>query len=243
MNLENTTVKDIAAENPSSISVFERYGIDFCCNGQRTLSEACRLSGADSQEVIQEINASAVSTQAAECNWNSEPLAQLIRHILERHHQFLKKELPRLNNLAAKVTLVHGDRHPEFAQLESYLFWLTDELVDHMQKEEAVLFPHIEAIEKAHGTGGAIPSTPFGTVRNPIRVMEDDHDQAGGLLRSIRKTAGDFKAPADGCNSLAALYQGLKNLEEDLHAHIHLENNILFPRAAALESEMQQWRG
>ncbi len=229
------TVRDIAATNPAAVRVFEKHGIDYCCGGQRPLAQVCTERGLSAEAVLAEVEAGSRG-QAPARDWMTASLAELIHHIVSRHHAYLKAELPALEARLAKVVEVHGTNHGDvLAPLQQVFSGLKEELEMHLGKEEMVLFPAIESIEAAANAGRAPEPLPFGTVRNPIRMMEHEHDGAGRALRTMRELTHDYAPPADACTTYRALYTGLEELEKDLHAHIHLENNILFPRAAELE--------
>lgn len=214
-----TTVGQIAAEYPLATRVFARHGIDFCCGGGRALEEIAAKRGLDASAVLAEIERELTSPNGSARNWTEAPLGELIDHILSTYHEPLYEELPRLEAMARKVYRVHADKDPERlgAVLETYLA-LMHELDAHMVKEEQVLFP---AIRTGHGpeAGG------------PIAVMEEEHEAAGAALRRLRELTDDYQPPANACNTWRALWHGLGALETMMHEHIHLENNILFPRA------------
>jgi regulator of cell morphogenesis and NO signaling len=224
------TVRDIAAQSPAALSVFEKYKIDYCCGGHRPLAEACGERGVSPETVLAEVEEGSYRP-APERNWGAASLRELIGHIVRRHHGYLNTELPVLAARLAKVVEAHGPRHSQtLGPLESTFSALKGELEMHLRKEETVLFPAIEEME----TAGAEPLC--GTLRNPIRMMEYEHESAGQALRTMRQLTADYAAPADACITFRALYAGLEELEKDLHTHIHLENNILFPRAAEMEN-------
>ncbi len=227
-----TTVGDLVAEQPGRARVFERHGIDFCCGGKTSLSEACAKKNIDVGQIVAELNdADQAGATHDDANWSKASLSDLIDHIVKTHHAYLAEELPRLSPIIAKVVEVHSERHPELAQVQSTYEALREELESHMVKEEQILFPAIRMMERS---GGAT-RLPFGSVNNPIRMMEFEHDSAGRALAQLRALTHDFTTPADGCNTYRAMVQSLERLEADLHLHIHKENNILFPRAVALE--------
>ena len=169
-------------------------------------------------------------------DWNAAPLSDLVAYIVTKHHGFTRDELTRLSDLLVKVCSVHGESHPELRRLHTIFQELKHELTSHMFKEEQLLFPYIENLETAVGRGEPAPTAVFGTVRNPVRMMMQEHDDAGQALRGLREVSSNYQVPADGCISFRTLYQALEEFEKDLHQHIHLENNILFPRAAELEA-------
>ncbi len=236
----NKTVRELAVEVPSATRVFEKLGIDYCCGGGKKLNDACDQAKLPVNQVLRDLElAEAARAQRQEnvTDWNSEPLTDLIAHIVKTHHVYLQNELPRLINLAEKVSGKHGGAHPETLQVKQIVDDLANELTMHLMKEEQILFPYIVRMEEAKiEKSPVVPSSCFGTVQNPIRMMEMEHDSAGDALRQLRSLTSDYKAPEDACTSFRALYTGLLELEADLHQHIHMENNILHPRAVALES-------
>jgi regulator of cell morphogenesis and NO signaling len=230
------TVREIALNQPSSIRVFEQFGIDYCCGGQKPLALACTEQELEIDAVLAAL-ASAASQPSPEVeDWSRASLERLSGHIVSQHHEYVKQELPRLDALAKKVVAAHGSHHTELAGIQSALQSLDQELTQHLMKEEMVLFPYIVQLERALANGGARPHGCFGTVANPIAMMMQEHDGAGELLAEIRNLSGDFTLPQDACPTYRAFFDGIKQFEQDLHQHIHLENNILFPRAIAMEA-------
>lgn len=229
------TVREVAVEFPGATRIFEKLGIDYCCGGGKALDEACLAAGVSADDVIALLE-EAGSTAAEARDWNAAPLSELVAHIVTRHHGFTREELVRVSNLLAKVCSVHGENHPELHRLHTVFQELKHELTSHMLKEEQVLFPYIENLETAVRRGEPVPTPFFGTVRNPVRMMMQEHDDAGQALRDLREVSSNYQVPADGCITFRTLYQALEEFERDLHQHIHLENNILFPRAAELEA-------
>jgi len=231
------TAGELAAENPATTRVFEKLGIDYCCRGNSTLEEACRAAGLPVETVQDELEtaAEAARAQVPERNWAAEPLPDLIAHIQGTHHKYTRAELARLAPLFDKVTAVHGKNHPELARMLDTFNGLAQELTSHLFKEEMILFPYIVRLEEAFIEKEPVVPPPFGTVRNPVAMMVHEHDGAGQALAEMRGASGGYTAPPDACASFRTLYQALAELEQDLHQHIHLENNILFPRAIAME--------
>lgn len=231
------TVGELAAENPAAPRIFEKLGIDYCCGGSRTLEEVCRAAGLAVEEVRDSLEMALEKARAAAPgrDWNAEPLADLIAHIQSTHHQYTRAAIARVLPLFDKVCGVHAEHHPELQQMRATFAGLAQELTLHLMKEELVLFPYVVRIEEAVTEKSAVPPAPFGTVRNPVAMMMNEHDSAGEALRVMRASSSGYTAPADACASFRALYQALAELEADLHQHIHLENNILFPRAIAME--------
>ena len=237
MTIAEKTVREIALESPASVRVFEEFNIDYCCGGAKSLSEACIAVDAAPEEVQERLNkvfkAAADQTKTDLPEQKSAP--DLIEYILDNHHVFTKKELERLQPLMEKVAGKHGSRHPELVTLHGHFKTLYDDLLPHMQKEESILFPFIGSLSNASSTGMHAPPAPFGSVQNPIRMMMSEHDKDGAILKEMRALTNEYKAPADACPSYNALYFGLEELERDLHRHIHLENNVLFPMAMNME--------
>lgn len=229
------TVGALVTEQPARARVFEQYGIDYCCGGKTPLADACAAKGLDSQEVLDRIMAEdARQANTDQTDWSQATLSDLIDHIEQTHHVYLRRELPRLTTLTAKVREVHGANRPELVLVEEVFLTLQDELESHMMKEEQVLFPLIRQLEAAD----TLPSIHCGSVENPIGMMEHEHDNAGQALARLRQLTRDYEVPADACNTYRTMLSGLEELELDLHQHIHKENNILFPRASRREAEL-----
>jgi regulator of cell morphogenesis and NO signaling len=233
------TVREVALTLPQSTRLFEKFKIDYCCGGNRPLAEACASAGIQVNNVL-EMLAEATSPDGSVLDFQNAPLPELITHILETHHVFTKSEMDRLQLLADKVLAAHGGNHPELVHLDELLARLCADLKPHMFKEEQILFPYIVALAAADEQKRAVPFAPFGTVNNPIRMMMKEHDTAGDILRELRALTSDYKVPGDACISFQTLYQALENFEKDLHQHIHLENNILFPKALDLETVLNR---
>ena len=233
------TVRELALEKPGAARVFERLGIDYCCGGKQTLEQACRAASVPVDKVMDALEVAHHSGKVTtnQINWQAAPLADLISHIKKTHHQYTRQEINRLGPLFDKVCSVHGNNHAELLQLRETFQGLAQELTAHLMKEEMVLFPYIERMEESVLQKEPILPPPFGTVQNPVAMMEHEHDSAGNALRILRAISNGYTVPPDGCTSFQALYKALAELEADLHQHIHLENNILFPRAIALEFE------
>ncbi len=231
-----TTVGEIAAELPGATREFEKLGIDYCCGGSRSLGEACAANSIPIEEALASLQNSLTALPTADAkDWSRAMLADLIAHIKNTHHVFVREECPRIEALAAKVVSVHGKSHPELLQVQQVFSALAEELHVHLMKEEQVLFPYLVRMEESTLAREAAPPSCFGTVANPIRMMLAEHDGAGEALRALRTTTNDYKLPEDACISYRTLYEALQGFEADLHQHIHLENNILFPRAVAME--------
>jgi regulator of cell morphogenesis and NO signaling len=230
----STAVGHWVAMHPATSRVFERLGIDYCCGGNHPLEQACHERQIDPEKVLAQLQSVLDRGESTSANWLEAPLATLCDHIEVTHHAYLKSELPRLTEIVAKVVRVHGADHPELQGVQQALAELRAELEPHMFKEEQILFPAIRWLERS----SAAPAFPFGTIANPIRMMEHEHDGAGNGLRQIRELTRDFEVPEGACNTYRAMLDGLHTLEQDMHQHVHKENNILFPRAIAREAEL-----
>jgi regulator of cell morphogenesis and NO signaling len=231
--LESTTIGDIVAADFRTAAVFERFGIDFCCGGRRSVAEACRSVAADPGEVIAAL--STLPQDLAEDDTSRWPVNRLIDHIVATHHGYVRRALPAISRHLAKLHEVHGERHPELSRVADVWREAAAELTQHMMKEEQVLFPYIRVLAARDPRRPGVLSCPFGTVENPIRMMEREHQDAGDALRVIRTLTDDYTPPADGCTTYRVCMAELAAFEQDLHRHVHLENNVLFPRAVALE--------
>ena len=227
----NRSVGELVAECPARSQVFEELQIDYCCHGGVSLQEACQQQHLDPGEVLAKL-APQEDLAPDLRDWLTAPLRELCDYIEQTHHVYLRAVLPRLDSLVAKVAEVHGDRHAELHDVLRLFQGLQAELVPHMVKEERILFPAIRQLELASRP----LKLPFGTIQNPIRMMEHEHDAVGKMLSQLRSLTNDFAAPEGACNTYRAMLDGLRELELDLHEHIHKENNILFPRAAKLEA-------
>lgn len=223
------TVGRVVVEHPVTARVFERLGIDYCCGGGRTLREACEKKGLELGNVLDQLAREPVgSGDGEQRDWSAASAAELMEHIESTHHAYLKRELPRLGRLVAKVAAVHGEAEPALQEVRDVFSRLAQELAEHMAKEERVLFPWIKLLEAGAGA-------PAGVTR-PIAVMIHEHDDAGAALARLRELTRDYTPPPTACGSYRAMLAGLSELEADLHEHVHKENNILFPKATALEA-------
>jgi regulator of cell morphogenesis and NO signaling len=237
MTTAQTALRSIALAQPATIRVFERYHLDYCCGGNRPLAQACSEKGIDTDEVLAAIVEATAAPKPAEDFTQATP-TELIRHIVSTHHAYVKAELPRLLPMAAKVAAKHGPVHPEFTQIERQLQALATELSNHLTKEELILFPYIEALDRFRNGEGDAPHACFNTVESPIRAMMNEHENAGALLDSMRSATRNFTPPEGACPTTVGLMDGLDAFERDLHRHVHLENNLLFPLAIELEKTL-----
>jgi regulator of cell morphogenesis and NO signaling len=231
------TVRELALENPAATRIFEKLGIDYCCGGNQSLELACERAHLSVDQVIDSLEMaeeSSLATKAVHV-WTTEPLSDLASYITNTHHKYTREEIARLRPLLLKVCSVHGKNHSELFSIQTSFEGLAQELTMHMMKEEKVLFPYIVRIEEASIEGSPFVPAPFGTVQNPIAMMVHEHDTAGNALQAMREASKNYQVPPDACISYETLFNALHDFEADLHQHIHLENNILFPRAVAIE--------
>jgi regulator of cell morphogenesis and NO signaling len=228
-----STVGQLVVERPSRARLFEKLGIDYCCGGKKPLSQAISEKGLDAQRVVAELEheITAGDHLSNDRDWSTASLTDLCDHVEKVHHGYLKDELPRLEFLTHKVASRHGDRHPELIEIHDIFRKLQDELVSHMMKEERVLFPICRQLDKAEKP----LATHCGTIGNPIAQMVHEHDDAGAALARINELTSNYAPPADACNTYRATFDSLRQLEHDMHQHVHKENNILFPKAQRME--------
>ena len=232
------TVREVTAQVPESTRIFEKLKIDYCCGGGRPLIEACDSAGVKVDSVIEMLTdlSQPGASESGAVDFQTLSLTELVTHIVETHHIFTRSEMARIEALSAKVINAHSANHPELLKVANLFQQLCADLKPHMFKEEQVLFPYIVGMEQAEAKGQPFPFAPFGTVRNPVWMMTKEHDSAGEILRELRLVTADYKVPPDACMSYQTLYRALEGFEKDLHQHIHLENNVLFPKAVELES-------
>ena len=229
---EQTMVGDIVASDFRAARVFEQFGIDFCCGGRRSVGEACRVAAVSPRDVEAALESLPADSRDDEAN--SWPLSRLIDHIVTKHHAYVRATMPAIHQYLEKLVAVHGVRHPELEQVAATFETIERDLSQHLIKEERVLFPYVRELEsRAAACGRGV--SPFGSVENPIRMMEREHRDAADELHEIRALTHAYTAPDDGCATYRVCMAELENFERDLHRHVHLENNVLFPRAIALE--------
>ena len=238
MNITGETkVKEIAAANPRATRILEQAGVDYCCGGNKCLHDACAHVGVSEEEIMERLRENKADVEPADKNWASAPLGDLTQHIRDKHHRYVREAVQRVPALLTRVKTKHGNNHPEIAEIEDLFLKIGREMIMHMQTEEQILFPYIEALERA-ANGEAVLEPPFfQTVRNPVQAMMEEHDAAAALVNQIHATSSAYTPPANACASYQALYRDLQEFEADLHEHVHLENNILFPRAIEMEAE------
>ncbi|MBF8149849.1 iron-sulfur cluster repair di-iron protein [Winogradskyella sp. F6397] len=238
--LEKNTKKEIGqyvAEDFRTAAIFSKHKIDFCCQGNRTVEEACDKKGIDSNQLIEELNRVLNSKGGETIDYKSWPLDLLAEYIEKKHHRYVEEKIPVLRQFLDKLCKVHGSRHPELFKINELFVASAGELASHMKKEELILFPFIKKMVKAKIENGAVQSPQFGTVENPIATMMEEHDNEGARFREIDALTNNYNPPADACNTYKVTFAMLEEFEKDLHLHIHLENNILFPEAIKLEEQ------
>ncbi len=231
----DVTIGAIVAQDFRAAAVFQRFGIDFCCGGKRSVSVACRTAGVDMGLVLASLSELRPDEDSPDdaAHWS---LDRLVSHIVDTHHVYIRSAGPTISAYLTKLVAVHGERHPELARIENAFGQMNRELLPHMVKEEQVLFPYIRQLIKV--ASGTKFSSPFGSVLHPIHAMEQEHEEVGNEMRIIRDLTSDFTPPSDGCTTYQVCFSELRHFEEDLHRHVHLENNVLFPRTVALEEDV-----
>jgi regulator of cell morphogenesis and NO signaling len=234
----HTPVGDVVAADYRAAAVFSTYGIDFCCGGGQTIEETCQARGLNVEQVIGEIRSVCEHEDPAAPKFAEWDAPALIDHIVSKHHTYVRRALPAIAAYTAKLSTVHGPNHPELLEVERIFGDVVAEMTSHMMKEEQILFPYVNQLATAAARHETLPASPFGTVGNPIRMMEDEHESAGNATARIRELTGGYAPPPDACTTYRVCLQELEAFEQDLHAHVHLENNILFPKALRLEAEL-----
>jgi len=241
MNIqENQIIGELVAQDYRTAAIFKKYGIDFCCQGNRTINEACEKKSIDEKQVVSDLNTIMQSASQTEStseykNW---PLDLLADYIEKKHHRYVQTKTQEIQPYLEKICRVHGDRHPELLEINEHFNATAGELAMHMKKEELILFPFIRKMEKSKHEHIALDAPHFGTIQNPIQMMMNEHTTEGDRFRKIETLSNNYTPAADACSTYKVTFALLKEFEQDLHLHIHLENNILFPKAVALEKEL-----
>lgn len=233
-------IGEFVADDFRTAAVFSNYGIDFCCKGHRTVEEVCNKNGVNSDELLSKLDAILESKGNNAIDYKSWPLDLLADYIEKTHHRYVEEKIPVLRQFLDKLCKVHGGNHPELFKINELFTGCAGELAAHMKKEELILFPFIKKMVKATLDGQAIEAPHFGTVENPIAMMMEEHENEGERFRKIALITNNYTPPTDACNTYKVTYAMLDEFEKDLHLHIHLENNILFPEAAKLEQRFFQ---
>jgi regulator of cell morphogenesis and NO signaling len=230
----DTTIGEIVADDFRAAAIFQRHGMDFCCHGSRTLEQSCDDAGITAGHLMRELDELAAVPSSGVPRYNTWDLPTLVSYIVANHHAYVREALPLLVTHSRKIAEVHGSRHPELPRVAQLVQDIADEMTSHMMKEEQILFPYIGSLAAAAAAGRPAPRAPFGSVDNPIHMMEAEHESAGNAMLEIRELTDGYRLPDDGCSTYAVCLKELEAFERDLHAHVHLENNILFPKTSAL---------
>lgn len=237
--LHQKTLAELVSEDPRRAVIFQKWGLDFCCGGKQTLQEACAGAEVPLTTVEEALEALQKQQTTEVHDFRTWPATKLIHFILDNHHAYVEAHVPQIRPLLAKVVQVHGARHPELAEVQQIWESMADHLIVHMKKEELILFPYIQKLEKAAAEGSVPDAPPFGSVRNPVYVMEAEHEEEGQRLKRLQQITGNFTPPPDACNTFKAVYALLSDFIENLLMHIHLENNLLFPKAIKMEEQLR----
>ena len=233
-NVAKNIIGELVADDYRTAAVFQKYGIDFCCQGNRTVEDACEKKSIDTEKVLMDLEAIQEQSNDNTPDYNAWALDRLADHIQAKHHAYVEAAIGQLKPYIDKICKVHGNRHPELFEVQREFYESAGELTVHMKKEEFILFPYIRKMVKSGEKG----NPHFGTAQNPIAMMMEEHDMEGERFRKISALTNQYTPPADACNTYRVTFALLKEFEEDLHLHIHLENNILFPKAIELETEL-----
>jgi regulator of cell morphogenesis and NO signaling len=238
IEFSDRTVGELAVEIPTAIRVFESWKIDYCCGGMTPLPEACAAVGKRVEDFVEALMKATAVPEGSARNWQSDTLPAMSENIVSMYHAYTREELETLKPLADKVLSVHGERRPELAEVVTLLRDLTGDMLPHMLKEEQVLFPYVVQLQEAVDGARPAPTPFFGTVKNPVRMMMAEHDRVGELLVALRTVTDDYTPPESACFSYRELYRRLAEFELRTHEHVHIENNLYFPRAIALEDQV-----
>jgi len=232
---KENTIAEVVAMNFHTAKVFEDFGLDFCCGGKKTIQDACREKGINPDIILSSL-ANIETTNGSAAHFDKWELDFLIDYIVTNHHSYVLREITTIEHHLQKVASKHGENHPEIYKVETLFNSLREELMVHMQKEEKMLFPYIKKLVIAQKNSLEFPQPPFGSAAGPVAVMENEHDNAGRVMHEINRITNSFNPPEDACTTFRTLYSEMAEFEKDLHVHIHLENNILFPKALRLEN-------
>jgi len=234
--IDNKTVAEVVSENIKTAHVFKKYGIDFCCGGGITIDKACEKKNLDYSQLKEELLK--VDDAPKAYNYNSWKLDFLIDHILNIHHAYVEESIPLILQYSNRVAEVHGHHYTEVLKINTLFNEAANELASHMKKEENILFPYIKSLLQIEIAKEPLNSPSFGSINNPITMMEMEHEAVGDIFKEIARLTNNYTPPEDACNTFRALYAKLDEFEQDLHQHIHLENNILHPKAKQLEQTL-----
>lgn len=237
MNFQDKHIGEIVAEDFRTAAVFKKYGIDFCCKGGRTIADACQQKGIEAAAVYRELE-SLPATHGGQIDFRSWPADLLADYVEKTHHRYVEEKTPIISAFLDKLCKVHGQAHPELFEVRELFSASAQDLAAHMKKEELILFPFIKNLVQAKLKGGPVPQAPFGSVENPINMMTHEHTVEGERIRKIGEITAEYTPPDGACQTYRVTYAMLQDFENDLHKHIHLENNILFPKALQMEGEL-----
>ncbi|WP_109851329.1 iron-sulfur cluster repair di-iron protein [Aquimarina sp. AU58] len=236
--LIKTKVGQFVAKDYRTATVFSKYGIDFCCRGDRTLEEVCNKNGIEVETLLENLNDVLTQKDDIVIDYQSWPLDLLADYIEKKHHRYVEEKIPILRQYLEKLCKVHGGRHPELLEIHTLFSEASGELAQHMKKEEIILFPFVRKMVKNLEQNHNVQPPHFGTVENPISMMMQEHDNEGVRFRKISGLSNNYTPPEDACNTYNVTFSMLEEFEKDLHLHIHLENNILFPKAIEMEKRI-----
>ncbi len=237
-NLNEMTIGEIVTENYRTASIFNNYNIDFCCKGNVPFGEACSNKNIDSEKLLNEIHSILNATSESSLDYQNWSIDLLANHIEAKHHSYVVNKTPEINNFLNKLCSVHGTNHPELFQVREMFAASAGELSKHMKKEELILFPYVRQMVLSRQKNEKLKTPYFGTVTNPIQMMMSEHSTEGDRFRIIEEITNNYSVPSDGCTTYKVAFAMLKEFQDDLHLHIHLENNILFPKAVLMEEEL-----
>lgn len=235
---KNNIIGELVAKDYRAASVFKKYGIDFCCQGNRTIKDACVAKNLDSKSVVTDLKSMNQENSTDSIDYQSWPPDLLADYIEKKHHRYVQKKTLEIQPYLDKICKVHGGGHPELFEIKNEFNASAEELAAHMKKEELILFPFIKKMVKAKQESAPVDTAHFGTVKNPIQMMMDEHAVEGNRFRKIEALSNNYTSPKDACNTYKVTFALLREFEQDLHLHIHLENNILFPKAIEMEKEL-----
>ena len=232
------TLSEIVTDNFHTAVVFEKYNLDYCCNGKKQFEDACKENNIDPNLVLIDLEKVNNNVAVNEQNYEDWAMDFLIDYIINNHHQYIRKMIPLIAEHGEKATVAHGENHPELLKISEIFAVIYKDLRQHMLKEEQILFPFIKQIVQIKENNGQTEKPYFGSVQHPIQMMEAEHENAGDGFNEINQLSKNYKIPTDACPTYSVFYNALIEFEKDIHKHIHLENNILFPKAIALENKM-----
>ena len=241
MNItSNTLVSEVVKLNFKTATIFQANNIDYCCGGDKPISDACKEAGVGADQLIKQLETLVAQKDPDSEYINNLSLKELTEYIVKRHHAYVHESIPILKKNLEKICEVHGEHHPELFAIKNLFYDSAGVLIMHMPKEELMLFPYIQRLESVNGHNAPLPNSPFGSVSNPIQMMMIEHQAEGDRFEQISKLSKNYQPPEDACSTYVVTLKQLMDFENDLHRHIHLENNILFPKAIELEKQISK---